>query len=66
MSRKTITVPATPLVESDGSFGHFKDTPRVLGESAGSFGHHKDKPEGPTEQIVNGVKYVMPADERKR
>ena len=62
---KTVRLPGAPLVESDGSFGHHKDTPRVLAESDGSFGHHKDTPETATVQVVNGVKVIVEPDARK-
>lgn len=65
MSSKKINVPVTPLAESKGNFGHFVDTPRVLGESDGSFGHHVGFADTPTRQTVNGVTFVLDPDPRK-
>jgi hypothetical protein len=62
---KKFTIPATLLVESRGSFGHHKDTPRLLGESKSNLGHFVGFADTEIRQTVNGVTYVMPADPRK-
>lgn len=61
-----VVIPATPLVESDGSFGHHVDSRgQHRMESDGSFGHQKSSPPIPMSSTVNGVTTVMPPDERK-
>ncbi|WP_445215740.1 hypothetical protein ACKWRH_25325 [Bradyrhizobium sp. Pa8] len=61
-----VTVPAVPLSESDGSFGHHVETPRIRASSDGSFGHHVDGPDIAMQSTVNGVTTVLPPDNRKR
>ncbi|MEY9191877.1 hypothetical protein [Bradyrhizobium ottawaense] len=61
-----VVIPAVPLVESDGSFGHHVDTRgQHRMDSDGSFGHHTSSLPIPMSSTVNGVTTVMPPDERK-
>ncbi|MCJ9731290.1 hypothetical protein [Bradyrhizobium sp. PRIMUS42] len=62
----TIRIPAVPLVESNGTFGHHVDTRgQHRMSSDGSFGHHVSPEPIPMSSTVNGVTTTMPPDERK-
>ncbi|GMO36582.1 hypothetical protein BwSF12_47220 [Bradyrhizobium ottawaense] len=60
-----VVVPNTPLMESDGSFGHHVETPRIRASSEGSFGRHVEAAPIPMSSTVNGVTTIVPADPRK-
>lgn len=63
---KVVIVPNTPLMESDGSFGHHvAERGQHRAESDGSFGHHTSSPPVPMSSTVNGVTTIVPADPRK-
>lgn len=61
-----VTVPATPLSRSSGSFGDHVEKPSALSRSDGSFDHKVAAPRQPgASSTVNGTTFVVPASERE-
>lgn len=61
-----VTVPATPLSRSSGSFGNHTEKPSQRSQSDGSFGSHVAAPKQPgASSTINGTTFVVPASERE-